>query len=231
MTTDNEELIAKVIDGAEEVRDPATSEERGEKPRLLVESCSPDQTVAALRDHLAGAGGLYDRGVPVRVAFDQIQRGTVAQIMTPDALVLIAHTICRPYVLKANRDGTDAEVNARLPRSLAVMYLDWRGEWRLPPLNGIASAPLLQDDGTINSTQGHDLTTGMWCENVPDLTGLVSLKPTKDDAIAALWLIRETFKTFCFADAETIEPAPAAWPQSIHPRHLDETNPRSWSHY
>ena len=207
MTTENEELIAKVIDGAEEVRDPATSEERGEKPRLLVENCNPDQTVAALRDLLAGAGGLYDRGVPVRLAFDQIQRGTVAQMMTPDALVLMAHTVCRPYVLKARQDGTVAEVNARLPRSLAVMYLDWRGEWRLPPLNGIASAPLLQDDGTINSTQGYDLTTGMWCENVPDLNGLVSAKPTKDDAAAALRLIRETFKTFCFADAETIEPA------------------------
>ena len=205
MTSENEELIAKVIDGAEEVRDPATSEERGEKPRLLVEICNPDQTVAALRDLLAGAGGLYDRGVPVRLAFDQIQRGTVAQVMTPDALVLMAHAICRPYVLKA-RGRHVAEVNARLPRSLAVMYLDWRGEWRLPPLNGIASAPLLQDDGTINSTQGYDLTTGMWCENVPDLNGLVPAKPTKDDAAAALRLIRETFKTFCFADAETIEP-------------------------
>ena len=160
MTTDNEELIAEAIDGAEEVRDPAASEERGEKPRLLVENCNPDQTVAALRDLLADAGGLYDRGVPVRLAFDQIQRGTVAQMMTPDALVLMAHTVCRPYVLKARQDGTVAEVNARLPRSLAVMYLDWRGEWRLPPLNGIASAPLLQDDGTINSTQGYDLDDG-----------------------------------------------------------------------
>jgi hypothetical protein len=206
MTSKDEELIAKAIDGAEEVRDQVTSEEPGEKPRLLVENCNPDQTVAALRDFLAGAGGLYDRGVPVRLAFDQTQRGMVAQMMTPDALVLMAHTICRPYVVKVRSDGTVAEVNARLPRSLAVMYLDWRGEWRLPPLNGIASAPLLQDDGTINSTQGHDLTTGMWCENVPDLTGLVSEQPTKDDAAAALRLIRETFKTFCFADAETIEP-------------------------
>jgi hypothetical protein len=206
MATDNEELIAKVIDGAEEVCDPATSEERREKPLLLVESCNPDQTVAALRDLLADAGGLYDRGVPVRLAFDQIQRGTVAQMMTPDALVLMTHKNCRPYVLKARQDGTIAAVNARLPRSLAVMYLDWRGEWQLPPLNGIASAPLLRDDGTINSTPGHDQMTGMWCENVPDLSGLVSSKPTKDDAVAALRLIRETFKTFCFADAKTIEP-------------------------
>ena len=115
--------------------------------------------------------------------------------------------ICRPYVLKEGRDGTVAEVDARLPRPLAVMYLDWRGEWQLPPLNGIASAPLLQDDGTINSTQGYDLATGMWCEDVPDLTGLVPAKPSMDDAAASLRLIRETFKTFCFADAETIETA------------------------
>jgi hypothetical protein len=207
MTTGNEQRIADAINDAEEVHDPVASEERGEKPRLLVENCNPDQTVAALRDLLADAGGLYDRGVPVRIAFDQIQRGTIAQIMTPDALVLMAHTICRPYVFKVTRDGMVAEVNARLPRSLAVMYLDWRGEWRLPPLNGISSAPQLQDDGTINSTEGYDLPTGMWCENVPDLTGLVPAKPSMDHAAAALRLIRETFKTFCFADAETIEPA------------------------
>jgi hypothetical protein len=87
------------------------------------------------------------------------------------------------------------------------MYLDWRGEWRLPPLNGIASTPQLRDDGTINSTRGYDLTTGMWCEKVPDLTGLVSAKPSMGDATAALRVIREKFKTFCFADAETIDPA------------------------
>ncbi len=127
--------------------------------------------------------------------------------MTPDALVLLAHAVCRPYVLKAKPDGTVSEVNARLPRSFAVMYLDWRGEWRLAPLNGIASAPLLQDDGTVNSAEGHDPVSGMWCENLPNLAGRVSARPTKDDAAAALRLIRETFKTFCFADAETMDDA------------------------
>ena len=47
----------------------------------------------------------------------------------------------------------------------------------------------------------------MWCENVPDLTGLVPERPTKGEAAAALRLIRDTFKTFCFADAETIDDA------------------------
>jgi hypothetical protein len=133
-----------------------------------------------------------------------MQGGTVAQVMTPDELVLLAHQVCRPYALKQKPDGTIKEVNVRLSRAFAVMYLDWRGEWRLPPLNGIASAPLLREDGTIFSAQGYDPVSGMWLENVPDLTGLVPERSTSGEAVAALQLVRETFKTFCFADAETM---------------------------
>jgi hypothetical protein len=211
MSTDNptetENLIAAAIDNAEEIQDPAVEAAQGQKPRLLIENCDPDRTVAALRNILSDAGGLYDRGVPVRLAFDQVQGGTVAQVMTPDALVLMAHTVCRPFVLKEQKDGAVIEVNARLSRTFAVMYLDWRGEWRLPSLNGIASAPLLEEDGTIHSAVGYDRTSGMWRENVPELEGRVSKRPTAGDAAAALRLIRETFKTFCFADAETVQDA------------------------
>ena len=176
------------------------AEGRSEKPRLLVELCDPDRTVSALRDIFAKAGTLYDRGVPVRLVHDKTLRGTVAHEMTPEALVLMAHRICRPRIV--NKKGE--EVDARLPHDLAVMYLDWRGEWQLPPLNGIASAPMLREDGTIGSAQGYDITTGMWLENVPDMTSLVPERPTEEDARSALHYIRETFKTFCFADAETI---------------------------
>ncbi len=190
--------IAAAIDNAEEFLDSSCAEVPREKPRLLVENCDPHHTVAALRDILSKAGGLYDRGVPVRLAFDQIQAGTVAQVMTPDALVLMAHTVCRPYVLKEKKDGTVVEADARLSRTFAVMYLDWRGEWHLPVLNGIASAPMLGDDGTIFSGQGYDSTSGMWRENVPDLAGFVPKQPTQNDAIAALQLIRETFNTSAY---------------------------------
>ena len=72
-----------------------------------------------------------------------------------------------------------------LPRQFAVMYLDWRGEWRLRPMNGIASAPLLYDDGAISCNEGYDPNSGMWSENVPDLQGLIPERLTKEDAIAA----------------------------------------------
>jgi hypothetical protein len=85
------------------------------------------------------------------------------------------------------------------------MYLGWRGEWRLAPLNGIASSPLLMNHGRINSFNGYDAISGMWCERIPDLNSRVPSRPTREQAAAALLLIRETFKTFCFADAETID--------------------------
>jgi hypothetical protein len=209
MTTETESHIAQAVDGAEEIGVASLGDDAAQRPRLLIEDCDPNRTVAALRDILAGTGRLYERGVPVRLVFDQILQGTVAQPMTPDGLVLMAHEVCRPYVRKARPDGTISEANARLPRPFAVMYLDWRAEWRLPALNGIASAPLLREDGTISSSEGYESTSGMWCENVPDLTGLIPDRPTRDDAAAALQLIRESFKTFCFTDAVTIDDAAA----------------------
>ncbi len=98
MTSDTQNLIVAAIDESEEMQHPVVDTAQSHKPRLLIENCDPDRTVPALRDILSDADGLYDRGVPVRLAFDQIQGGTVAQVMTPDALVLLAHTVCRPYV-------------------------------------------------------------------------------------------------------------------------------------
>lgn len=95
----------------------------------------------------------------------------------------------------------------------------------MPPLSGIASSPLLQDDGTIVSAEGYDPTSGMWCENMPDLTGRVPERPTRDDAEAALRLIRETFRTFCFADAEMLDdPSGIAVVDTRQPSGRDESS-------
>src|SRR5262245_42716414 len=133
-----EEAVAAAIDAAQEILDPEP-----EKPRLLVESHSPNTTIAELRDVLLRSAELYDRGMPVRLVFDQSQKGMVARVMTPDDLVLMTHRLCRPYAI--NKDGE--EKNVRFPRAFAVMYLGWCEGWQLPPLNGIASAPFLNDDG------------------------------------------------------------------------------------
>ena len=195
---------------------------KNEKPRLLIENPSPDVTVAALRDILAKHGDLYERGVPVRISFDQVQDGAVAKPMTPEAIRLAAHSVCRPFLRKANKDGSAADVNARLPYYVAVMYLD-SGEWRLRPLNGIVSTPLLHDDGTIICKRGYDVQTGMFCENVPNLGDLIPDHPTKVGAAAALLRIRNRFKTFCFADADTISTGSISVVDTTKPPGKDES--------
>ena len=76
--------------------------------------------------------------------------------MTPDGIIFQAHSVCRPRRLRKERDGTLNEFDAALPRSTAAMYLDRRGEWNLSLFNGVASAPLLKDDGTIVCAEGYN---------------------------------------------------------------------------
>jgi hypothetical protein len=98
------------------------------KPRLLIDSNNPDQTVEALRNILSEASVLYDRGVPVRLISEAPQHGVVAHEMTPDDMIRLTHTICRPYRRKAKAaDGTIIESDVPLPRNVATMYLGWRG--------------------------------------------------------------------------------------------------------
>ena len=183
--------------GKVERAQPKASDER---PRLKIEKHSPEKTVADLRGILGAAGGLYDRGKIVKMVDDQTRGGSVAHVMTPAALVMATHQASRPYLEKVQGDSIE-EVDAALPHQIAVMYQDWR-DWGLPPLNGIAAAPLLGEDGSIRTARGYDPATGMWCEeNMPDVSGLVPRKPNKDVAAKALLVIRNQFRTFCFADA------------------------------
>jgi hypothetical protein len=159
MRTETEKVIAEAILDAAEMGE--CEQHRLSKPRLLVDRANPDCTVAALRDVLADSGDLFDRGVPVRIAYDQIQQSHVAQALTPHSLIVKAHSVCWPFAIKI-KNGVASEADIGLPGSFARMYLDWRGEWKLPPLNGIATAPLLHEDGSISRSQGYDRSSGMW---------------------------------------------------------------------
>jgi hypothetical protein len=192
--------VAEAILAAEEIIEP--SEDRNFKPRLLIDLHDPASTVERLRDLLSASELLYERGVPVILVHDQLHGGMKVQVVTPDLLVLIAHKICRPYLIKELRDGI-VEKNTRLPIDIARMYLAWQEGWNLPLLSGIASTPMLREDGSIHSSSGYESTSGIWFENIPDLCGLIPTDPTAADAQFALRKIRNVFKTFCFADAET----------------------------
>ena len=194
----NSALVAEVLGN----RMPGGAAGPG-KPRLLIRAADPDVTVANLRDYLAATGELYDRGgVVVRLARDATTGGMVAHPMTADGIVRAAHRYCRPFSKRAVKGGAVEEVDARVSLDLARMFLDMRGEWHLPPLNGIASAPILDGGGGLLAHDGYHPGTGLWCEGLPDgLAAAVPAQPTRADAAAALLKLRRLHRTFPFADS------------------------------
>lgn len=115
--------------------------------------------------------------------------------LTVNSVVIEAHRLCRPVTWGAKGE----KIGVTLPERVARMYLDMRGEWRLPPLDGISTAPLLSEDGSVRDALGYDPATSLWCCKVPVLR--LPERPHRVEAIAALRLLRDTFKTFPFADS------------------------------
>jgi hypothetical protein len=187
-------------------------------PRLFVDYANPDKVVSELKAILAPSHEVFDRGVLVRVAYGAGPDGAVAHQIDPDAFIVAAHRLCRPYVFD---EGVQIDVG--LPRPIATMYLSYR-DWGVPLLNGIATAPLLGDDGSIRTARGYDAATGLFCEGVPDLSDRIPVNPTKGDAERALASVRRRFRTLPFADAKTVsEGGVMVVDQNKHPG-IDESS-------
>ena len=163
------------------------------KPPLILDPGDLPATARALRDLFAADGTLYDRYMPAKLVRLAGGGPTIARPLTVNNVVIEAHHICQPV-----KPGKDGAVSTTLPERVARMYLDMIGEWSLPPLAGISTAPLLARDGAIRHAVGYDKATGLWCCQVPLLS--VADRPRHDDAAAALRVLREAFKTFPFAE-------------------------------
>jgi hypothetical protein len=166
-----------------------------EMPDLIVRSDNLPATVEELRDLLAASGRLYDRGMPVRIAKSADGGPPSAAALTKHVVVIEAHRVCRP--VKQTHDGE--RTGLTLPERVAQMYLDITGEWNLPPLAGVSTAPLLAADGKVRTAHGYDHGTALWCSGVPAVA--LPARPSRAEAAAALELLRHTFRTFPFADA------------------------------
>jgi hypothetical protein len=165
------------------------------KPSLVINNGDLPATTRELRDLFAAAGYLFDRDMVVKLIQPADGGAMQAIPLTFNGVVLEAHRLCKPVKL----EGEGKRVAVTLPERVARMYLDMRGEWNLPPLTGISTAPLLAPDGSIRDVVGYDAPSGLWCCKVPPL--LLPEHPGREHAARALRLLRHAFKTFPFADA------------------------------
>jgi putative DNA primase/helicase len=167
-------------------------------PELVVHAADRPATVFALRDVLASADNLFDRGgMPVMLLDPADGSPPVARRMTFNNVIVEAHQHCRPVRI----DEKGVPIPITLPDSVAKMYLDL-GKWKLKPLAGISTAPLLGSDGSILDRAGYDPKLQLWCKPVENLA--LPDWPSRAAAEAALLRLRKAFRTFPFRDAPTV---------------------------
>jgi hypothetical protein len=182
--------------------EPAPADPRG-RADLFVDAADLPETAADLARRLAGRPLLFDRGGPARLAFDAQRGGMAAEPLTVNGVVIEAHAVCRPWQWRRARGGALERAEITLPERVARLYLDMKGEWGLRPLDGIASAPLLSEDGGLRVADGYDPATRLWCERMPAAVAVPDA-PTRAEAEAALRRLRMALRTFAFADTARV---------------------------
>jgi hypothetical protein len=113
-----------------------------------------------LRNVMAASGQFYERGTPVCIAKRKGDKLPFASPLTKNSVVRASDKLCVP---------TKGGEKTTLPNRVAELHLDMVGEWQLPPLRAISTAPVLSNDGSIRDGSGYDPVTGLYLHNVPKL--------------------------------------------------------------
>lgn len=173
---------------------PVIAIAKGELPRML------DEADAAL---VAADAGLYrQRGRLVRVVRDQGKNSDggatwtlrLSPVIHAHLLERLAAAAC--FVRYDSR--SKRLVRDDPPRLLAEAYLGRDGQWGLPPLEGIISAPIIRHDGTILDQPGYDTATALLFISCDSAFPPIPARPTKRDAEHAFEALAKPLSAFPF---------------------------------
>lgn len=99
--------------------------------------------------------------------------------------------------IKPNKDGDMVAANP--PADAANVYLARSGEWEVPFLQAVTQIPTLRADGSILQEPGYDSQSAMLYDPGAVEFPLVPEAPSKEEAQAALDVLSQPFRKFCFA--------------------------------
>jgi hypothetical protein len=187
-------------DGQEEAFTEPASDYR-HRADLHVDGADLPDVAVNLADLLAAVPYLFDRNGPARLVNDRTKGGQTIEPLTVNGVVHEAHQVVRPFrLVKVGKEIKREDIT--LPERVAKLYLDNKAACGLRPLDGITSAPILRENGTMQVVNGYDAQTRLWCEGVPEVA--CPDQPSRADAEAALLRLREYFRTFPFADSPQV---------------------------
>ena len=175
----------------------ALVDEVNDKPELIVPTDNLPAAANAVRDMFAAEAGFFEWGAPAKIITSG--NGEPPQI----APLTIEHVVCEVHERRRviERKPGGRRIPATLRERVAKIYIiAKKGEWYLPRLAGVTTAPLLGADGSVRVVEGYDPESRQYCANVPVLE--LPERPTERQAKDALRLLRLAFQTFPFADRE-----------------------------
>ena len=186
-----------------------------ERPRVIYEETKLPEVLDKLETGLISAGApVFQTGGrpvhPVRLDASSDEEGVRRQ---QGALLIrnVSAPRIREYVIEhvncvrvVQSKSGPREVPFAPPMSLATHYLAREDRWRLPVLRGIIETPTLRADGSLLATDGYDADSGLLLDTCGVIYPAIPEAPTKEQAGAALAVLKEPLTGFPFVpDDET----------------------------
>jgi len=191
-----------------------------ERPLLFIDNADLPTAAQKLAVRLGDCGDMFCvDGHLVRVVVTP--DGVAIEPQNIHSIVNAAHEVCRPAVVREINGAPVVELKT-LPARVATLLLHMRAKWGAPPLKGICAGVLLSADGEIRCAAGYDPGTRYWCVGVE--SPAVPEFPTYDQAAAALLTLRDTFRTFSFADRPFVGAGQADVIDTSRPPGRDESS-------
>jgi len=165
-----------------------------ELPRIVNEA---EDALILLDREFYQRGGMLVR--PVTGTIVNKDGKTVGWQLIPVVRSYLIEALCcaAQFVRIDGRDKTKGWKPIDAPDKVASALLSRRGKWKLPILHGIVQAPFLRTDGSLCETPGYDPTSKLLFK-ADDVFPPVPPRPSRDEALQALALLRDLIKTFPF---------------------------------
>jgi hypothetical protein len=100
------------------------------------------------------------------------------------------------------RQGKKAPIAIDPPREVVEQIMAMVSEWPFPPLTGVVSTPAMRSDGSLLIKPGYDPVTGYVLFDPPAMPPIPD-RPTRDEAMAALGILKELLAEFPFKNDES----------------------------
>ena len=176
-----------------------------ERPLITIRADNLPEIATQAEDVLIAAGtSVYQRGgALVRPIIEEVD-ASEARLTKVVRFVRINEPYLRDVMgiearwCKFKVSGDEVPTNA--PYEAARTILAREGHWKFPAVSGVISTPTLRLDGTILSVEGYDPMTRLLLLAPPPMKPIPDV-PTRDDALAALSILKELLIEFPLVDA------------------------------